>query len=71
MVKNSINKERWDLAQQEEKLHHTHDSTDIALDRWKDIYDFYHCIICLKNVTDTDDIDYYKYMSVFKNYINL
>jgi len=41
MVKNSINKERWDSAQQEEKLHHTHDSTDIALDRWKDIYDFY------------------------------
>ena len=37
----------------------------------KDISDFYNCIKCLKNVTDTDDIDYYKYMSVFKKYINL
>jgi hypothetical protein len=37
----------------------------------KDISDFYNCIKCLKNVTDTDDIDYYKYMSVMKNYINL
>jgi hypothetical protein len=41
MIKESIKKERWDLAQQEEKGHHTHDSVDVSLNKWEDIYKFY------------------------------
>lgn len=41
MIKESINKERWDLAQREEKGHHTYEPLDVAFDKWRKIYDFY------------------------------
>ena len=41
MVKEPINKDRWVIAQEEEKLHHIHESTEDSLNKWKDIYDFY------------------------------
>jgi hypothetical protein len=41
MIKKAINKERWDIAQKEEKLHHTHENLEEAIIKWKDIYDFY------------------------------
>jgi hypothetical protein len=41
MIKKSIDKERWDLAQKEEKLHHTYENTDDSLKKWEKIYDFY------------------------------
>jgi hypothetical protein len=41
MVKESINKDRWELAQKEEKLHHINDNLDLSLIKWREIYDFY------------------------------
>ncbi len=37
----------------------------------KDITCFYNNLVYLKNVTDTDDQDYYLYMSELKKYIKL
>ena len=36
----------------------------------EDIDDFYNNVKYLINVTDTDDLDYYKYMRLLKKYIN-
>jgi len=36
-----------------------------------DTVDFYNSVKCLKNVTDTDDNDYYQYMRELKYYISL
>jgi hypothetical protein len=41
MVKESIDKDRWVIAQEEEKLHHIHESIEDSLNKWKEIYDFY------------------------------
>jgi hypothetical protein len=41
MVKKSIDKIRWQEAQKEEILHHTHENTQDALLKWKNIYEFY------------------------------
>ena len=41
MVKKSIGKDRWVIAQEEEKLHHIHESIEDSLNKWKEIYDFY------------------------------
>ena len=41
MIKKAINKERWVVAQNEEKLHHMHESINESIDRWCNIYDFY------------------------------
>lgn len=41
MEKKIIDKERWDLAQKEEKLHHIHENLDEAFKKWEKIYDFY------------------------------
>jgi len=35
------------------------------------IAEFYNNVKCLKNVTDTDDPDYYQYMRELKNYYNI
>jgi hypothetical protein len=40
-MKTPIDKQRWILAQNEEKLHHTHESDDEAYKKWNDIYSFY------------------------------
>lgn len=41
MEKKLINKERWVLAQKEEKLHHVHEDLNEAVKKWENIYDFY------------------------------
>lgn len=41
MKKTAIDKERWDLAQIEEKLHHIHESNEVAYEKWFNIYSFY------------------------------
>lgn len=41
MIKKSIDKERWALAQKEEKLHHINEDLQTALKKWESIYDFY------------------------------
>lgn len=41
MIKEAINKERWLVAQDEEKLHHMHESINESINRWRNIYDFY------------------------------
>jgi len=41
MIKKSIDKQRWAIAQEEEKLHHIHESLNDSINKWRDIYDFY------------------------------
>lgn len=41
MIKKSIDKKRWELAQKEEKLHHINEDIKEALKKWESIYDFY------------------------------
>lgn len=41
MIKQSIDKNRWELAQKEEKLHHIHESVIDSFNKWLKIYDFY------------------------------
>jgi hypothetical protein len=41
MIKKSIDKKRWAIAQEEEKLHHMHESSQDSFNKWRGIYDFY------------------------------
>jgi len=41
MIKKSIDKQRWTIAQEEEKLHHMHETVNDSINKWREIYDFY------------------------------